>query len=158
MAGNPPQVAARWKVGGVRTIHREGPDFKARTIRWRGTQTCTGGVQAIYLKGYSFLDRVNYNVWSLFGEGSNYRRAATGRVMRASTRGGVLEAGRRRAKRVHWRAVTEVPPPYQWVNDMPYGKLHGISRKRSRCKRYVASTFPAYLNGLTCLLHGYRFR
>jgi hypothetical protein len=164
LAGRPPyHCSARigWKVGGVTTIHTEGPDPKLRTVRWSGTTTCTGGQQAVFMFGYSFLDRLDGNVWRRYADGSSYSDVPDPPIMKEGTRGKAFEPPRRKPKRVQWKANIELPPPYQWANEDPLGDMRGVNEERSDCDLYSAvaeGTGPRYLNGLDCRLYGHRFR
>lgn len=160
-AGRPPyrcKAYASIKVGGARYIHQEGPDIKQRTVRWRSNVKCVGGQNAIYWHGYSFLDRINYNVWSRYADGSSYNDTDAGAVMHVRTKGKTVELGRRKAKRIQHQHAMEVPPPYQWVNDEPFTDFKGINETKTTCKRYVASGYPSYLNGISCRIYSNRRR
>jgi hypothetical protein len=70
-----------------------------------------------------------------------------------------LEFGKRAVKQVEWHAVTEVPPPYQWVNAEPFGDLNGVNEQKTHCTRYpVQYGAVSYLAELSCVIYGHQFR
>lgn len=67
-------------------------------------------------------------------------------------------SGKRMPKVIQWHHNMEIPPgsDYQWANEQPFGDLKGIDEERTRCKLYVANSYPAYLNGLSCTMYSNR--
>ncbi|HEX8075380.1 MAG TPA: hypothetical protein VF545_10415 [Thermoleophilaceae bacterium] len=161
--GRPPyhcNASMSKKVGGVREIHTEGGGTeKMRTIRWAYKETCTGGQQVIHLKGHSFLNRLGSDKsFHLYSIGKSYDTTPSGPVMQVRVGDATIEGQKRGIKQVEWHAVSEVPAPYQWINDEPFGHLSGVNDDKTHCSRYPNSTSPRYLGILSCVIYGHQFR
>jgi hypothetical protein len=149
-----------WTVGELRTIHQEGPDVKQRSVHWSGTTRCTGGAQTAYMHGYTFLNRKSNFGWGRYSTGDTYSSTELGIVMKATGRGKALEGPRRGVKQVEWHAFIELPPDYQWTSEDPLSPQRGINENQGHCELFVANegSGPKFLNGLSCVLYGHRFR
>ena len=146
------------KIGGVRTIHTEGPELKARRVLWWVRKACRG-LPAFAFRGNPDLV-LNKPLGYLVKYGNAYNDAVgvgpDGRA-RLTVRSEHLEIGNRRGKRVKWHSTVELPDAYTWAHDKPFGNLSGINEDLTKCHR-ESTQYPAYLNVLKCVIYSTAFK
>jgi hypothetical protein len=152
-------ASIRHHVTGVRIIHEEGGGLKVRKVYWTVRHTCTGAA-ALAFRGNPDLHRATGEYLLSYGDPYNdaFGSGPDGRIRLIERNWTYEPVPPRRALRVVWHSTITVPPPYQWVNDEPFGTQRGIDKTRSSCHRTTDGGYPAYLNVLKCKLVSRRFR